>query len=58
MARPQDELLDPSRVRIGLACGDVADAVFPHIMDGRQRDKLALALVELTRAIRESEGTA
>jgi hypothetical protein len=36
---------------IGLACAQLADAIFPHIMDATHRQKVALALVEFTRAI-------
>lgn len=36
---------------IGLRCGEVADAVFPSNFDRTQRDKLALALVELAHAL-------
>jgi hypothetical protein len=39
------------RIDIGLRCGEVADLIYPHNNDRRQRDRLALALVELTRAI-------
>jgi predicted xylose isomerase-like sugar epimerase len=36
---------------IGLACGAIADAVFPHNNDRDRRQKLALALVDLTRLL-------
>lgn len=43
--------------KIGLLCGDVADAVFPDVNDRAQRQRLALALVDLAREIRMPDYT-
>lgn len=41
---------------IGLKCGAIADIVLPHVMDRDRRNRLALALVDLTEALAQQEG--
>lgn len=42
------------KVQLGLACGDVADAMFPHVMDRDRRQKVAVALVGLSNVVIET----
>lgn len=37
--------------KIGIACGDIADALYPNMADRPLRQKLALALVDLSRQV-------
>ena len=49
---PEPDVLAHNPVAIGAACGAVADVVFPHNSERRDRNKLADALVTLCREVR------
>lgn len=52
-------MADEDLVKIGMACGDIADALYPDAADRPLRQKLALSLVDLSRlVIRQSEAAA
>jgi len=52
IAEHEEEPVDPHSGALGLACGEVADAVFYHMSDVQHRSKLALALLARSEEIR------